>query len=155
FAELDQTTVAMDVRLNVTFDPRLSLQVYAQPFLSSADFGPPAELAAPGTYDFRVYGEDVGETTRTETGWAVDPDGAGPAAAFNLPEQDFNLRSLRGNAVLRWEWRPGSTLYLVWQQDRRHIAPFGDFDFGRDRAALFRAEPDNVLVLKVNYWLNP
>ena len=69
---------------------------------------------------------------------------------------DFNYRSLRGTAVLRWEWRPGSTLFLAWQQSREdYAAGVGDFDFGRDRQALFRADPDNIFVLKVNYWLTP
>ena len=72
-----------------------------------------------------------------------------------VPDRDFNVRALRGNAVVRWEWRRGSTLYLAWQQSRQAFEPFGDFDFDRDRRALFAAEPDNILVLKVNYWLNP
>ncbi len=156
FAELDQTTVSMETRLNVTFKPGLTLQIFAQPFLSSAEFDLPAELRAPNTYDFPVYGEDVGTREDAPGGYTVDPDGAaGPAEPFLVPDRDFNLRSLRGNAVLRWEWRPGSTLYLVWQQDRSDVAPVGDFDFGRDRSALFRAPADDVLVLKVNYWLNP
>lgn len=156
FSELDQTTVAMEARLNVTLDPTLSLQVYAQPFLSSADFGPPAELRAPRTYDFLVYGRDIGEVEPEGDGVRIHPEGrAGEAPSFTIPALDFNLRSLRGNAVLRWEWRPGSTLYLVWQQDRSDTGAAGDFDFGRDRGALFRAKPDNVFVLKVSYWLNP
>ena len=156
-SELDQTTFALETRLNVTFTTDLSLQVYAQPFIASADFGTPAELAAPRTYDFLVYGRDLGELEETETGYFVYPDGTGEGRPrFFVPNRDFSLRSLRGNAVLRWEWRPGSTLYLAWQQDRRDFAPFvGDFSMGRDRRALFNAQPDNVLVLKVNYWLNP
>lgn len=131
FAELDQTTVAMETRLNVTFTPRLSLELYAQPFLSSGDYGRPVELLAPRTFDFEPYGGDT-------------------------PNLDFNYRSLRGNAVLRWEWKPGSTLYLAWQQTRSDIAPgVGDFDFGRDRSALFRAQPDNIFLIKVNYWISP
>jgi hypothetical protein len=58
--------------------------------------------------------------------------------------------------VLRWEWRPGSTLYVAWQQARANYATgVGDFDFGRDQAALFDARPDNVFVLKMNYWFTP
>ncbi|HYR11301.1 MAG TPA: hypothetical protein VEQ60_26200, partial [Longimicrobium sp.] len=105
------------------------------------------------------YGEDLGSITPVENGFTVDPDDAGPAAAFTVGgagQRDFTLRSLRGNAVLRWEWRPGSTLYLAWQQDRSDYAPYvGDFSMTRDRRALFDAQPDNVLVLKVSYWLNP
>ncbi|MBW3570913.1 MAG: hypothetical protein KY467_07395, partial [Gemmatimonadetes bacterium] len=156
-SELDQTQLALETRLNVTFTPDLSLQVYAQPFLASADYGTPAELAAPRTFQFLKYGEDLGALEDTEGGYFVYPEGTGAGKPrFFVPNRDFNLRSLRGNAVLRWEWRPGSTMYLAWQQDRRDFAPYvGDFSMGRDRRALFNAQPDNVLVLKVSYWLNP
>jgi hypothetical protein len=156
FAELDQATVSLETRLNVTFSPSLSLQVYAQPYISSADFGAPAELRAPGEYAFLVYGQDVGEVEAVPGGVRIFPQGrTGAAAPFVLGNRDFTVRSLRGNAVLRWEYRPGSTLFVAWQQDRSDVIGSGEFDFGRDRAALFNNRPDNVLVLKVNYWINP
>jgi hypothetical protein len=55
--------------------------------------------------------------------------------------------------VLRWEFIPGSTLYLVWTQDRNASEQVGDLRFGRDVDALFRAKPQNIFLLKVNYWL--
>jgi hypothetical protein len=131
FAPLRQTTVALETRLDFTFSPRLSLQLYGQPFIATGDYQAVAELADPGSYEFDTWTGEV-------------------------PDLDFNYRSLRGTAVLRWEWRPGSTLYLAWQQARSDYAQgIGDFDFGRDRKALFRARPDNVFVLKLNYWLTP
>jgi len=71
------------------------------------------------------------------------------------PSLDFNLRSLRGNAVLRWEWRAGSTMYFAWQQLRSDVAGIGNFDFGRDRRALFGTRPNDIFLVKVNYWINP
>ena len=62
-------------------------------------------------------------------------------------------RSLRGNAVVRWEYRPGSTIFFVWQQNRSDTVPIGNFDFGRDRNALFDAHPDNILLVKATYWI--
>ncbi|MDP2955255.1 MAG: DUF5916 domain-containing protein, partial [Longimicrobiales bacterium] len=131
FAPLRQTTVAMETRLDFTFTPKLSFQLYAQPFISSGDYGEAGSLKAPREHAFiRWKGQ--------------------------APDLDFNYRSLRGTAVLRWEYRPGSTLYLAWQQSREDYAQgVGDFDFGRDRQALFRARPDNVFVLKASYWLTP
>jgi hypothetical protein len=166
FAGLDQTTLGIDTRVNVTFTPSLSLEMYAQPFFSSNDFGPLKELRAPRTYDFLQYGTDVGTTTR-EAGARdlIDPDGAGPARPFRVDDRDFNLNSLRGNAVLRWEWRPGSTMFLVWQQDRAgrlgatdaelQGRDFGSFDVRQNLDDLWATRPVNVLVFKVSYWLNP
>jgi hypothetical protein len=130
FAPLHQTALALETRFNATFSPRLSLEVYAQPLLSSQDYGDAKKFVAPQTYAFVPF---VGQ----------------------VPDLDFNLRSLRGNAVLRWEWRQGSTIYVAWQQSRSDLAPLGDFDFSRDRMALFRTRPDNIFVVKASYWLNP
>jgi hypothetical protein len=131
FAPLRQTTVSLETRFDFTFTPKLSFQLYAQPFIASGDYEEIMELAEPGGFEFLPWMEEV-------------------------PSQDFNYRSLRGTAVLRWEWRPGSTLYLAWQQDRWDYAlGTGDFDFGRDRRAMFDSRPDNVFVIKANYWISP
>jgi hypothetical protein len=130
FAPLDQTELGLETRFNFTFTPHLSLETYVQPLLSTGDFGSGIQLEAPRTFNFAPYAQAI-------------------------PNLDFNLRSLRGNAVLRWEWRPGSTMFVAWQQNRSNVAPFGNFDFRRDRRALFRATPDNIFLVKVSYWLNP
>ena len=167
FATLHEALVAMSARLNVTFTPTLTLSLFAQPLLAGEDHRDFKEFAGTRTREMRVYGRDIGtigDTVDTpgndidcpEPGscYAIDPDGAGPARSFVLSNPDFNLRSLRGNALLRWEYRPGSTMYLVWTQQREDFASLvGDFDFARDRRALFSAHPDNVFLVKVSYWL--
>jgi hypothetical protein len=157
FTGLEQTSVSMETRLNVNFTPELSLELFAQPLISSADYGALRELRAPRTYDFSEYGKDNGSTIAYDEAarlFTIDPDGSGRAPTFTLRNRDFNQLSLRGNAVLRWEYRPGSTLFLVWQQSRGDTRDFGDFDFGRDAGQLFDARPDNFFVIKLNYWLN-
>ena len=160
FAELEQTELVLDTRLDLTFTPRLTLQLFAQPLISAADFGDYKELEAANTFDFAVYGRDRGTLARNADGsFTADPDGTGPAAPFRFgqffSQRDFNQRFLRGNAVLRWEWRPGSTLYVAWQQRRFDDDVVGDFSLNRDGGALLGARPDNVFLVKVNYWLNP
>ncbi len=166
FADLDQTTLGLGTRVNVTFTPTLSLQLYAEPFISTGDYQRLKEFAAPGTFGFRDYGEEIGMLVRHPNGDAeIDPDGDGPAAGFTISDRDFSYRSLLGNAVLRWEWRRGSTFYLVWQQRRIDSvtglgasganAGVGEFEFSRDVGDMFGARPDNILVVKFNYWLNP
>jgi hypothetical protein len=155
FSELRQTVLSMDTRVNVTFTPTMSLQMYAQPFIAAVAFDRLGELSAPRRYEFLRYGIDIGEVRPREDGGVDIFPVAGEPGSFAFYDRDFNSRSLRGNAVLRWEWRPGSTMYAAWQQMRSDAEPVGDFRFGRDQRALFRSAPDNVLMLKVNYWLNP
>jgi hypothetical protein len=80
----------------------------------------------------------------------LDADGT---ADYSFTDRDFNLRSLIGNAVIRWEYRPGSTVFLVWQHRQSAWANTGDFDLNRDLAGLWDAPSDDVFMLKVNYWL--
>ena len=74
-------------------------------------------------------------------------------ADYSLGDRDFNVRSLVGNAVLRWEYRPGSTVFLVWQRRQAGRARLGDFDFRRDLDALLDLPADKRFMLKVNHWL--
>ena len=152
FGELDQKTLSASVRLNWTFTPQLSLQLYVQPLISSGDYSNYKELETPGTYDFVKYGED-GSTFDPENNIA-DPDGNGPAEEIEISNPDFNVRSLRGNAVLRWEYLPGSVIYFVWTQTRSGAEEIGDFRFEESVTKMFAAEPDNIFMIKVTYWLN-
>lgn len=156
FGTIEQTTVSTDIRLDWTFTPELSLQLFAQPLLSAGDYRDFKELATPGTYDFTVFGQDTGTVMFNEESeeYTVDPDGTGPAGTFSFSEPDFNFKSLRGTAVLRWEFRPGSTLYLVWTQTRDASASIGAFRFNDDFNTLIDARPDNIFVLKLTYWLS-
>ena len=160
-ADLRQENLSFNTRVNVTFTPTLTLELFAQPLLSSVDYSRFKEFDAPRGLGKSVYGEDVGTLTEVRNGadqvttYRVDPDGPGAAGEFTLDNPDFNFRSLRGNAVLRWEYRPGSTLYLVWTQDRSSFDPFQDrLSLGNDLDLLKAAKPDNIFLVKVSYWLN-
>jgi hypothetical protein len=163
FAELDQQSLSMNTRLNATFSPTLTLELFAQPFLASGRYSNLAEYAAPRTSDVLLYGRNIGRDVGTLTldrdaagkleRYRIDPDEGGPASEFTVDNPDFNVRSLRGTAVVRWEYRPGSTLFFVWTQERSGSDSFGDFDLQRDRSALFRDRPINVFQVKASYWL--
>jgi hypothetical protein len=157
-SSIKQRTLSLDTRIAATFTPTMTLEIYAQPFIASGHYFDYKEFVAPRTLSMSVYGRDrinpLRDARGADTAFVVDPDGAGPAAKFQFTNQDFNIRSLRGNAVFRWEYRPGSTLYVVWTQARQDVASFvGDFDLRRDRRALLAAHPDNIFLVKVSYWL--
>ena len=159
FARLEQKTFSVDTRINATFTPTLTLQLFAQPFLASGHYTSFKEFAKPRSGDMIYYGRDNGSTVAKQTdasgavSYRIDPDGNGLAAPFTVDNPDFNFRSLRGTAVMRWEYRPGSTLFFVWTQERDGFDTFGNFDFNRDRSALFRDRPTNVFQVKATYWL--
>ena len=152
FAELNQKTLSASLRLNWIFNPNLSLQLYVQPLISAGAYTNFKQLETPSTYDFLVYGQD-GSTFDPETNTA-DPDGNGPAEPIEIDNPDFNVRSLRGNAVLRWEYLPGSVIYFVWTQTRSEAEDIGEFKFEESLTRMVHVEPDNIFMIKVTYWLN-
>lgn len=155
FADLIQNNLSAELRINWAFTPELSLQVYAQPFLAAGDYTGFKELARPRSYDFNTFGNNASMIELRDGIYSVDPDGEGDAPRFAFYDPDFNYKSLRGTAVLRWEYLPGSTLYLVWTHNRVNFADPGTLQIGRDLESLFGADDDNIVMLKATYWLNP
>jgi hypothetical protein len=155
FGAIRTRTVSINTRLNWTFTPTLTLQLFAQPFVASGDYSSFREFAAPRTLAKRIYGVDMGTIERRagDGSYVVDPDGSGPARAFSFGDPNFTTGALRGTAVLRWEYRPGSTLYFVWTQQRSSYDPASDFGYDRARTAIFDQRPMNVVQVKLTYWI--
>ncbi len=151
FGHIRQQIVSAEIRLNWTFTPALSLQAYLQPFIGVGRYDGFKELAKPREYAFNVYGRGASTVGFADGAYTVDPDGAGPAAPIAFGNPDFNMKSLRGTIVLRWEYRPGSLLYFVWTQNRADYANPGDLRLGRDMANLLTAPGDNIFMLKFSY----
>jgi hypothetical protein len=152
FASLDRTELSAGIRVNWTFTPVMSLQLYMQPLVSAGDYGDFRALHAPRTYDFDVYTQAGG--TYDSTTHTIYPNGAG-GNAIALDNFDFNFRSLRGNAVLRWEYLPGSTLFLVWTHGRQDVDGVGSFRLNYSLDRMFAHQPDNLFMVKVSYYWNP
>ncbi|HNV03244.1 MAG TPA: DUF5916 domain-containing protein [Vicinamibacterales bacterium] len=152
FGALDQTELGMETRINYIMNPRMSLQVYLQPLLSVGRYTGFKEAIRPRTREFLEYGADAGAISYDAASrrYSVAPGGCG--APFSFPDPDFNYKSLRVNAVFRWEFKPGSTLYAVWTQQRENQETDGPFRFGRSLSRLMEAPPDNVFMVKMSYW---
>jgi len=170
FGDLRREEFSMETRLDIILSPSLSIEVFAQPLVSAGEFTGYKQLAQPSSFDFLAFEEGAavpgagnvscegGEPgalalCRNDGRIFFDYSGNGIADG-SISEQNFNVRSLRGNAVLRWEFRPGSRLFLVWQQQRQHRDVLGTFDFSRDAGALFDAPGEHMFMIKVDYWLN-
>jgi hypothetical protein len=155
FGELDQTTASLTTRVSYTISPTLSIQLYAQPFIAAGHYRRFREVRTPRADAFRDRFRDytAAQTIRSAAGdYAVDRDADG-RADFTFDSPDFNVKEMRSNLVARWEYRPGSTVYLVWSQGRSASDEFGNFRFSRDARDLWSAQSTNVLLVKFSYWL--
>ena len=150
FAFIDRRTVSSQFRLNYTFKPDLNLDFYAEPFAASGHYYDFGELAAPRTRERRLYGTSGTAVTLNQDGTRTITDGG---ATFALKNYDFNVRSYRSNIVLRWEWRPGSTLYLVWQQNRQSTEALGGRVGIGDVFRSLTVPGSNFFVVKTTFWL--
>ena len=151
FGRIERRTIAAQLRFSYAFTPDLTLELYGEPFAASGEYTGLGELAAARTNDLRVYGTD-GTAIEAVDDFTYEVTDAGNGQTFELPRPDFRVLSFRSNAVLRWEWRPGSTFFLVWQQDRSEAAPRGSIGGGSLWDAV-RSPGDHFLALKVSYWL--
>ena len=135
------------------------MQAYIQPLVASGKYTDFKALARPKSFDFLKYGE--GASTINETiaqdgstiEYTLDVDGEGPSEAVTIGNPDFNYISLRGNAVLRWEYMPGSTIFFVWTQSREDVQSDGNFYFRKSMNNLLNVQPDNIFMLKITYRL--
>jgi hypothetical protein len=151
---LSQTTTSLTARLNLTFTPTLSLQLYAQPFMSAGGYRTLGEVrnARARAIDDRVA--NFGTIENGSDG-SVRIDRGPGRAALTLDDPDFAVRELKSNAVLRWEFRPGSALFLVWAQARDDETSAADLSLSRQARELWRAPGTNVLLVKASYWISP
>jgi hypothetical protein len=138
FAHLDQTTTSATVRLNYTFSPTLSVQAYGAPFVSKGTYSDIRQLSSTpraAEYEDRY-------TVFADTSVTNNPGG-------------FNFKAFQSNLVFRWEYRPGSTLFVVWNEGRQGSRGVeGTNDFGGDLRELMQLHPTNVFLIKMSYWLN-
>ena len=151
FGRISNPVLSTEIRLNWTFTPRVSLQLYLQPFIAVGTYDKFKELARPRAFEYNVYGDGASTITAEGGRYFVDPDGEGPAAPFSFTNPDFNYKSLRGTLVFRWEYLPGSVLYVVWTQSRADYSNPGNFQLQRDLGDLLVAPGDNIFMIKLSY----
>jgi hypothetical protein len=156
-ARLSQRTAALTARVNYSFTPNLSLQYYGQPFLSAGRYRDLRDIREPRARSFserfRSFAPGAVRPSADGGTLLIDRDGAGaPPLAIDNP--DFSTREFHSNAVLRWEYRPGSTLFVVWSQGRSNDDNPSAFDLSRDTHTLFGTPATNTLLVKFSYWMS-
>jgi hypothetical protein len=157
FGELDQETLSLTLRLNYTINPELSIEYYGQPFVSAGSYTNLNKITDPVADKFidryHVFTSDEISYDSDARTYNIDTNGDG-TKDYLLGNPDFNFRQFRSNLVIRWEYSPGSTIYLVWSQGRTSTASTGLFRYGEDMGELFKGAPHNVFLLKFSYWFS-
>jgi hypothetical protein len=155
FGTIDQKQLTLTTRVNMIFTNRHSLQIFMQPLLSAGNYDDFKELAKPRTFDFLHYNDPSSLLTydADKLAYTVDPDRDGPAPSFTFDDPDFNIKSLRLNAVFRWELKPGTAFYAVWTREQQDKTNPGRFSASQDALRLFSAPGDDIFLVKIAYWM--
>jgi len=155
FGRINQKTLGMVIRLNYSITPDFTVQFYGQPFVSAGDYSRFKRItdSRAAVYEERYRDFSNTEIRYADEEWLVDEDRDG-STDYSLGQPDFNFREFRSNLVLRWQYRPGSTVYLVWSQGRMDFEEQGRFALRNDMEDLFRRHPHNVFLLKLNHWFS-
>ncbi|MFA5329163.1 MAG: DUF5916 domain-containing protein [Prolixibacteraceae bacterium] len=157
FAQLDQKTASFTFRLNYTFNPEFSLEYYGQPFVSAGKYSNFKRITIPDAAQFsdryRNFMTDEINFNAIQNTYAIDENRDG-STDYSISNPDFSFRQFRSNLVVRWEYSPGSTLFLVWSQGRTGSSTNGAFQYGSDMKDLFGIQPHNVFLIKFSYWFS-
>jgi hypothetical protein len=155
---IDQTTHSLTLRLNVSITPDFTIQYYGSPFVSSGRytaFRKATDTLAPEYDDrFHLYGPDEITFDREGNVYNVQEAQGGPGSRYSFDNPDFSFRQFRSNLVARWEYRPGSALYVVWSQGRTSASPLYDDSLGNSFDELWRSAARNVFLIKLQHWFS-
>ena len=154
FGAIDQNVVSMSLRINLTLTPNFTIQFWGQPFLASGLYSDMKYITDPQAKNYadryHVFSADQLDCHKSE-GYCLVDENVDGESDYTIGYPDFNVQEFKSNLVLRWEYRPGSVLFLVWSQDRSGFDPYGDFNFGRDFGNLYDITPTNVFLVKCSY----
>jgi hypothetical protein len=157
FAKLDQKTFGVTLRFNLSLTPELSIQFYGQPFVSEGQYSKFKRITSPraaGYSDrFHIFaGSELNFDQKDEL-YSIDENQDGKMD-YSFSDPNFNFLQFRSNLVIRWEYKPGSSLFLVWSQGRTGYMPSGEYTFMDSMQELFDVYPHNVFLVKFSYGFN-
>ncbi len=157
FASLKQKTAALTVRLNYSITPDISIEYYGQPFISAGKYTEFKNVHNPMADEFQnrffVFNPNQISFNASQNMYYID-EGMDGSPDYSVYNPNFNFLEFRSNLVIRWQYNPGSAVYLVWSQGRTGITSSGDFSLGNGISDLFHVKPYNVFLLKFSYMFN-
>ena len=157
FGRLEQKTLGIVFRFNYSITPDLTIQYYGQPFISSGQYSLLKRIthSRADKYEdrFHTFGENEISFNQEDGEYLIDEDLDGNVD-YSFESPHFNFKQFRSNLVIRWEYRPGSQIYLVWSQERTGDDDYGNFLLRRDFKNLYNITPDNIFLIKFNHWFS-
>jgi len=153
FGSIDQNTFSTSLRLDLILTPELTIQFWGQPFIATGDYSSFKYITDPKASSFQdrfhTYGSEEIFYVEDEDLYSITETGSG--LNYNIGDPDFNIKEFLSNLVFRWEYRPGSFLYLVWSQTRSGYDSYGMFLFEEDFTGIWDIHPRDIIMLKVSY----
>jgi len=155
FASIDRKTINTSFRLNLNLSPDLTLQYWGQPFIATGEYYDHKYILDPKANDYRNRFWTYSDSQISYNGeeYNVDENRDG-ITDYTIDNKDFNVKEFLSNLVVRWEYNPGSTVYLVWSQTRSSYSNNGDLNYFDDMVDLFNtgdSHPHNVFLIKFSY----
>ncbi len=157
FGSIEQKTINFTFRVDYSITPNFTLQYYGSPFISSGKYSNFKRTTNPNAGDYRdrfsEFASGQIQFDEAEGAYFIDEDEDG-TSDYSIGQPDFNFRQFNSNLVMRWEFQPGSTLFLVWSQARTGFVNDGGFSYRNDLNDLFSVHPHDVFLLKLNKWFS-
>jgi hypothetical protein len=157
FASIDRKTISTSFRINLNLSPNLTFQYWGQPFIATGKYYDYKYITNPiaERYEdrFCIYSDDQ-KSLNSDNKFDVDENHDGNYSDYQFDRKDFNVQEFLSNLVIRWEFNPGSSLYLVWSQTRSNSNDTGQLKFFNDLGDLFSnadEKPHNVFLVKFSY----
>ena len=156
YGKLTSQTISLGIRMNYSFTPDMSLQLFTQPFIAIGKYDSYRLLMENKTYQFQenfpFYGIAINDITLTEENTAYEVDDP-YWDDYNNHNYDFNTKSLNWQSVFRWEYRPGSVLFFVWSFSSYEDQELLDFNISKSYRKLFEQVATHKFLIKYNYWM--
>jgi hypothetical protein len=153
FGTIDQRTISLTFRADLNITPEFSVQYYGSPFVSRGSYKNFKRITDPGAGEFRNRYKDLGNVM-TDYGQIGLIENGGTIPDYFIENPDFNFHQFRSNLVAKWEYRPGSNIYLVWSGDMTGNTGGAGDSWGKSMKQLFKIHPNNVFLIKLSYWLS-
>jgi len=154
---VDQDVWGITARLSLNITPDLSIQYYGSPFSATRKYSGIKKVTNPraDNYNnrFRLYNASEISFDGKSGSYLID-DNADGRTDFTIQNPDMSFNEFRSNLVIRWEYNPGSTIYIVWSQNRSGVRDYESSSFGTTVDRVFDIYPDNIFMIKLNHWFS-